>query len=194
MGYIVNCKLKSIARKATISEAELIEGLRSKKQSALEYLYDHYAHALYGIIVRIIPHEDMAEEVLQDGFMKIWEKIQSYDATKGRLFTWMLNIVRNLAIDKTRSKEFSQSRKTDDIDNFVSSLDSARNTELAVDAIGIKELLGKLPEEQRFVVEKIYLGGYTHAEVSDEFGLPLGTVKTRIRTAMIELRHLLQIN
>jgi len=126
--------------------------------------------------------------------MKIWEKIQSYDATKGRLFTWMLNIVRNLAIDKTRSKEFSQSRKTDDIDNFVSSLDSARNTELAVDAIGIKELLNKLPEEQRFVVEKIYLGGYTHAEVSDEFGLPLGTVKTRIRTAMIELRHLLQIN
>ncbi len=194
MGYIVDYKSKSIARKVTISETELIEGLRSKKQSALEYLYDHYTHALYGIIVRIIPNEDLAEEVLQDGFLKIWEKIQSYDPNKGRLFTWMLNLVRNLAIDKTRAKEFSQRRKTDGIDNFVSRLDQTNRVEQAVDAIGIKEVLKRLPEEQRLVIEKIYLGGFTHAEVSDEYGIPLGTVKTRVRAAMIELRHLLKVD
>ncbi len=136
----------------------------------------------------------MAEEVLQDGFLKIWEKIQSYDPNKGRLFTWMLNLVRNLAIDKTRSKEFSQSRKTDDIDNFVSRMDQTNSAEQAVDAIEIKEVLKKLPEEQRFVIEKIYLGGLTHKEVSDDYGIPLGTVKTRVRAAMFELRQLLKVD
>lgn len=131
--------------------------------------------------------------MLQDVFLRIWNKIESYDASKGRLFTWMLNIARNMAIDKTRSKEISKDRKTDDIDNLVSRIDRREQAEQNVDFIGLKEVLGRLSEEQKFVVEYLYLKGYTQSELADEFNIPLGTVKTRLRLGMIELRKQLKI-
>ena len=171
----------------------MVAGLRAKDSAALDYLYDHYAAALLGVVGRIIPNEDVAEEVLQDAFLKIWDKIDSYDASKGRLFTWMLNLTRNLAIDKTRSKEISKGKKTDDLSLLVNRIDNQEFVESQVEAIGLKELLARLPEEQRFVVEKIYLGGFTHAELAEEYNIPLGTVKTRLRSAMTELRAILNI-
>ncbi len=149
---------------------------------------------MYGIIFRIVKHEEVAEEILQDVFLKVWEKIGSYDSSKGKLFTWMLNIARNQAIDKTRSKEISKGRKTDDLDNLVSRIDSQEHAELQVDSIGLTELLDRLPEEQRFVVNYLYLKGYTQSELAEEFTIPLGTVKTRLRLALIELRTILRIN
>ena len=146
-----------------------------------------------GVISRIIKKEELAEEILQDVFLKIWDRIDSYDATKGKLFTWMLNIARNQAIDKTRSKEFSKGKKTEDIENFVSKVDKNDYTELSVESIGLSELLKQLPEDQRFVIDQHYLKGYTQAEVSEEFNLPLGTVKTRMRLAMKGLRNLLKL-
>lgn len=168
--------------------------MKNREQSALDYLYDHYSAALYGVIYRIVKKEALAEEVLQDVFLRIWDRIDGYDTQKGRLFTWMVNIARNLAIDKTRSKETSQNRKTDDIDNLVSRVDANENEQLSVDAIGLREVLIKLPEEQQFVVSQLYLQGYTQSEVANEFNIPLGTVKTRLRLAMITLRVLLNIS
>lgn len=103
----------------------------------------------------------------------------------------MLNIARNQAIDKTRSKEFSKDKKTGDIGNFVSRIDSEEFIEQRVEAIGMKEILKGLPEDQRFIIDQHYLKGYTQAEISEEFNLPLGTVKTRMRLAMKVLRKLL---
>ena len=171
----------------------MIRLLTQRDTSALDYLYDHYSSALYSIILRIIRKEDMAEEVLQDVFLKIWDRIASYDSSKGRLFTWMLNIARNQAIDKTRSKEMSQRRKTDDIDDLVNKVDRKEASELQIEAIGLKELLTKLPEEQRFVIDHLYLKGYTQSELAEQFGIPLGTVKTRTRMALIELRVMLNV-
>jgi RNA polymerase sigma factor (sigma-70 family) len=176
-----------------ISEEALVAALQRKERSALEYLYDHYSGALLGVISRILKKEELAEEVLQDVFLKIWDRIDTYDATKGKLFTWMLNIARNQSIDKTRSKEFSKGKKTDDIENLVSKVDRRDYTELPVEGIGLQEVLKQLPEEQRFVIDHHYLKGYTQAEMSEEFNLPLGTVKTRMRLAMKELRNLLKI-
>jgi len=133
----------------------------------------------------------MAEEVLQDVFLKIWDRIDSYDREKGKLFTWMVNIARNQAIDKTRSKEFNKGRQTGDLGKFVNKIDAKDHIELGVEAIGVRDLLYKLPEEQQFVIEKHYLRGYTQSEISEEFNLPLGTVKTRMRLAMQLLRNLL---
>jgi len=130
---------------------------------------------------------------LQDVFLRIWDRIDNYDAAKGRLFTWMLNIARNLAIDKTRSKEISKDRKTDDIDDLVNRIDRKQQSEQKVETIGLKEVLGRLSEEQKFVVEYLYLKGYTQSELADEFNIPLGTVKTRLRLAMIELRTFLRV-
>ena len=138
--------------------------------------------------------EDIAEELLQDVFLKIWDKIENYDAGKGKLFTWMLNIARNQAIDKTRSKEMNKGKKTDDIDNLVNRIDSKSYGELQVDAIGLKEVLDRLSKDQKFVVDHLYLKGYTQSELAEEFDIPLGTVKTRLRLAMVELRSFLSIN
>ena len=171
----------------------MVAALQQKDRSALEYLYDHYSGALLGVISRIIKKEELAEETLQDVFLKIWDRIDTYDASKGKLFTWMLNIARNQAIDKTRSKEFSKGKKTDDIENLVSKVDKSDYTETKVEGIGLQEVLKRLPEEQRFVIDQHYLKGYTQAEMAEEFNLPLGTVKTRMRLAMKELRNLLKI-
>jgi RNA polymerase sigma-70 factor (ECF subfamily) len=170
-----------------------VADLQRRNRSALEYLYDHYSGALLGVIARILKKEELAEEVLQDVFLKIWDKIDSYDPAKGKLFTWMLNIARNQAIDKTRSKEFSKGKKTGDIENFVNRVDRSNYLEQSVDAIGIKDVLRQLPEDQRFVIDQHYLKGYTQAEMAEEFNLPLGTVKTRMRLAMKELRNLLKL-
>ncbi len=105
----------------------------------------------------------------------------------------MLNLTRNLAIDKTRSKEISKDRKTDDIDNLVNRIDRKEQAEQNVETIGLKEVLTRLSDEQKFVVEYLYLKGYTQSELAKEFNIPLGTVKTRLRLAMIELRSLLKV-
>lgn len=167
--------------------------LKSQNTQALEYLYDHYSAALYGAISRIVQTEEMASEVLQDVFLKIWERIGSYDPAKGRLFTWMLNVARHQAIDKTRSKESRKGKKTDDIDLLVHKIDKSDFMEVSTDAIGLTEVLNKLNDDQRLVVDYLYLKGYTQSELAAEFGIPLGTVKTRLRAAMSQLRLLLDV-
>jgi RNA polymerase sigma factor (sigma-70 family) len=123
----------------------------------------------------------------------VWDRIDSYDASKGRLFTWMLNIARNQAIDQTRSKEFSKGKKTGDIDNYVNRIENEGYVEQKVEGIGLQNVLNTLPEDQRFIIDQHYLKGYTQAEIAEEFNLPLGTVKTRMRLAMKELRNLLKV-
>lgn len=175
-----------------IEESTLVAQLRSKDKLALEYLYDHYSGALYGAIYRIVKKEEVAEEVLQDVFLKIWNRIDSYDPSKGRLFTWMLNLAKNQAIDKIRSKEISRENKTGGIENYVSDVKTGEFAEQQVDSIGLKEVLAGLPPDQRFIVDHLYLKGYTQAEVAEEFDIPLGTVKTRLRIAMKQLRLILK--
>ena len=155
---------------------------------ALDYLYDHYSAALYGVILRVVKNDEIAEEVLQDVFMKIWNRFGSYDPGKGRLFTWMVNIARHQAIDKTRSKELSQDQKTGGLENVVSRIENSEFVEQRVEGIGVREILKSLPDEQQFVVEYLYFKGYTQSELADEFDIPLGTVKTRLRLAMQHLR------
>lgn len=147
---------------------------------------------MYGAVYRIVRKEEVAEEVLQDVFLKIWNRIDNYDPAKGRLFTWMLNLAKNQAIDKTRSKEISRENKTGGIENYVSDVKTGEFAEQQVDSIGLKEVLTSLPEDQRFVVDHLYLRGYTQAELADEFNIPLGTVKTRLRIAMKQLRLILK--
>jgi RNA polymerase sigma factor (sigma-70 family) len=165
-----------------------VKRLQARDKTALDYLYDHYSGAIYGVISRVIKTEEIAEEVLQDVFLKYWNKIDSYEPSKGKLFTWMLNIARNHAIDRTRSRELSKEKKTDGIENFVNNGDTSAIEETFSDSIGVKELLANLPEEQQFIVEHLYFKGYSQSELAEEFNIPLGTVKTRLRIAMQQLR------
>src|SRR5687768_13913477 len=97
---------KPVKRKTVLSENELIRALRNKERIGAEALYDMYSSSLYGIIYRIIQHEEISEDLLQETFIKIWNSFGSFDPEKGRLFTWMVNLARNLSIDKIRSKDF----------------------------------------------------------------------------------------
>ena len=101
--------------KIKYSEQELVGLLKEQNNDAFNYLYDHYSGALYTIINQIVPDKDTASDVLQEVFVNIWRKMNTYDETKGRLFTWMLNIGRNAAIDKVRSKGYRDNQRTQPI-------------------------------------------------------------------------------
>lgn len=175
-------------RKISLSENELILALRQKNKIGAEALYDMYSSSLYGIIYRIVQHEEIAEDLLQETFVKIWNSFSSFDSTKGRLFTWMVNVARNLSIDKIRSKDFRNNSKNQDLENTVNFIDEQQNTALNPDILGVKELVQKLKPEQKSILDLVYFRGYTHVEAAEELGIPLGTVKTRMRMAIITLR------
>lgn len=174
--------------KLTHTEEELVALLKDKDVVAYNVLYDNYSPALYGIVARIIPAEEIAQDILQDVFVKIWKSIDMYDKSKGRLYTWMLNIARNSAIDYSRSKQFKLENKIQDIDNSVYEVNSQTSTSFNSDTIGLKEEVVKLKEDYRIIIDFIYFKGYTQEETAKELNIPLGTVKTRIRAALIELR------
>ncbi len=172
-----------------IAEEDLISLLKEKSESAFSYLYDNYAGALLGIITRIVVDEDRANDVLQDTFVKIWKNVESYERGKGTLFTWMLNIARNSAIDSNRSKHVKYKIQMDE--RVVDNNNKVDNT-AQMDIIGLKETVLKLRHEYQNLIEFIYMKGFTQQEYADEFGIPLGTVKTRTRAALLELRNLLK--
>ena len=173
-------------------ENNLVSALKSKDQEAFRFLYDQYAAALFGVIKRIVVAPDLSEEVLHDAFVKIWENAHSYQPQKGRLFTWMLNICRNLAIDKIRSRNYKEARKTDQVADNVYIIDHQGHTKQNIEDIGVKELLSTLGDDQRLVIELLYFKGYTQSEIAEEYDIPLGTVKTRTRAALKQLRKLLK--
>ena len=176
-----------------IDQDQLVANLKAKQADSFSYLYQNYSGAIYGTILRIVSDEAVAQEALQDAFLKFWDKIEQFDNTKGRLFTWMANISRNLAIDKLRSKEMKKVGKTDNIETYVSGIEREHLSEQNVDAIGLKEALTSLREEERFILEMAYFKGYTQSEIADEHDIPLGTVKTRLRMGMKSLRTVLNV-
>lgn len=166
--------------------------LKNKDSKAFGYLYDNYSSALYGIIAQIVEDVDIANDVLQEVFINVWKKIESYDHTKGRLFTWMLNIARNASIDMLRSKSYQNSQKNQRIHDNIESGIAGQLAHLNIDNIGLKKVVEKLKEDYRVLIDLAYFKGYTHEEISAIEDIPLGTVKTRIRNALIQLRELLK--
>ena len=173
------------------SEEELVILLQNKDQKAFSYLYDNYAGALNGVIYRMVDNRELAEDILQEAFIKIWNNFSNYDHLKGRLFTWMLNITRNLTIDTLRSKGYKKQAKISSDENSVSNYTDDSKVAERFDSMGLRKQLVNLKPEQRSIIDLAYFNGYTQDEISKELGIPLGTVKTRMRTAILELRKIL---
>ena len=176
----------------TYTEHELVSLLKNRDSKAFSYLYDNYSGALNSIILQILNDVDLANDVLQEVFINIWKRIESYDATRGRLFTWMLNIARNASIDLLRSKQYQNSQKNRSLSDNVDIWLKSPSSEMDIDNIGLKKVLEKLKEEHRTLIELAYFKGYTHEEIAEIETIPLGTVKTRIRNALIQLRGYLK--
>ncbi|MDQ3551352.1 MAG: sigma-70 family RNA polymerase sigma factor [Bacteroidota bacterium] len=172
------------------TEESLIQQLKLHDEQAFNYLYDNYSKSLFGIIYQIIPTQEIAEDVVQQVFIKIWNNIDSFEPSKGRLYTWMINITRNQAIDYTRSKDFNRQEQTIAITKNVYNTES--NT-AAISDTGFKKILEQLPVEKRKLIELSYFLGYTQEEISKIMDIPLGTVKTRLRNTLIDLRKMMNL-
>lgn len=174
------------------TEEELVELLKQGDKSAFSYLYDHYSGALYSIIYKMISRQELAEDVLQEVFVKIWNSFSSYDSSKGRLFTWMVNIARNHTIDTIRSKSYKKQSKIQNEENAVGNVANNSNENNKFDSLGLRKQVTLLKEDQRQVIDLSYFEGYTQEEISKQLGIPLGTVKTRMRAGILVLKKLLQ--
>ena len=177
-----------MSRLHNYTEENLVKDLQADSREAFEYLYEHYSRALYGVIFRIVKDDEIAEDLLQEVFVKIHQNLASYSPKKGRIYTWMLNVARNAAIDKIRSKSYGKKMKTQSMENSVHAVSQSHQVETFVDHIGLEAELKKLTDHQRFLIRKIYFEGYTQADLAEELDIPLGTVKTRIRKAILDLR------
>ncbi|CAG5070026.1 hypothetical protein DYBT9623_02766 [Dyadobacter sp. CECT 9623] len=173
--------------KVKYSEEELVLALKRNERVAFDFLYDHYSGALFNIISKTLRDEEKAADVLQESFLKIWKNIASYNPEKGRLFTWIMNIARNGAIDAVRV----EGRKPimGDIDDMAVRNEKDSYEDLQTTSSDMKAIIDMLRPERKILIDMAYFQGYTHEEISEELSIPLGTVKSRIRTALQELKQ-----
>jgi RNA polymerase sigma-70 factor (ECF subfamily) len=173
-------------------DALLYERIRSKDRDALEIMYDRYEKLLYSFAYRITHDQTLAEEVLQDVFMKLWNGNRVFDSSKGKFTSWLLTITRNQAIDLIRKHKKMDTVEIMEKDSVLRSELSVENeVEWKVQGEILREAVSKLKNEQQEMIELFYFKGFTQQRISEEYQIPLGTVKGRIRLALKHLRSLL---
>jgi RNA polymerase sigma-70 factor, ECF subfamily len=174
-------------------DSALVERMKAGDESALSTLYDRYSPMLFGVLMRILKEREAAEEVLQDVFLQLWRNAARFDASRGSLPAWLMVISRNRAISRLRGRrdrEVMEEKEGDYANTFASAQNIEDDAARAELARGLKAALATLPAEQRQAVELAYFEGMTQSEIAARTGAPLGTVKTRVRTAMQSLRQL----
>jgi RNA polymerase sigma-70 factor (ECF subfamily) len=170
-------------------EAALVQRLYARDEQAMTLFYQYYHKSLYHFIWRVVRQNELAEDILQESMLKFWLSFAAYDARKGRLFTWALNLSRNLAIDKLREARYRQARRT------VSLAEADCNQLVATNSfqpehIGVREWLTALPASDRELLHTLYFEGYTQVEAAEHLQVPLGTVKSRVKRI---INHLAQV-
>ncbi len=176
-----------------MTQDDLLQLISKKDPKAFTFMYDMYSRSLFSVITNLVKQHEEAEDILQDVFVKAWKGIDSYDDSKGRFYTWMLNIARNAAIDRLRSKGYNNNKKNLPDDNFVHLLDKSNTLTDRIDSIGIREFVKKLKPKCIQLIELLFYKGYTQQEASEELEIPLGTVKTQNRNCIKDLRNYLQL-
>ena len=166
-------------------EKEIVSLLERGDKRAIKLLYENYADALYGVIKKIITDEDTAQDVLQESFVKIWRYSKKYDASKAKLFTWLYRIAYNSAIDKVRSLK---NKNNNEIQIETSSVYKITSNELNQDVLDIKKHLNALDEKYQIVLHALFFEGMTQQEASDELNIPMGTIKSRLKIGLRELK------
>lgn len=167
----------------------LISRMQEGSEMAFSRVYERYHKALHGVIYSVVKKEDVAEEILQDVFMKIWKNANSYDVDQGRFFTWALNISRNAAIDYLRSKAHKNESKNLSRDYFVNIPEEGTNEmEIQTDSLGIMKWVKKLEPMCIKVIDLIFFKGFTFKDASADLQIPEGTLKSRHRKCVKELR------
>ncbi len=190
--------LGSFSHKDSSNERDLIKRIKAGDTKALEELYDLYKSLLFGMIISIVKKQEEAEDLLQEVFMKIWEKAYSFDEERGNVYSWIVTLTRNKAIDRIRSKGFKTQKKASNTVNepdfFLEGdkFDPLETTIFSDRSELVKKALEEIPEKQSEVIKIAYYGGMTQSEISEHLDIPLGTVKTRTRQGLIKLKNILE--
>ncbi len=172
---------------STLLERHIVELLQEQNEKAISLLYEHYGETLYGVAYKVVKDEELAQDVLQESFVKIWKKGDSYDSTKAKLFTWLFRITRNTAIDKLRSLN-TKSDKEIQID--VSNVYNLGVDKIKPEFMDVREHLDKIEPKYQIVLDALFFQGMTQQEASDELDIPLGTIKSRLKIGLRELRKI----
>ncbi len=182
--------------RSAVAEAELLEEIAHGSERALSRLYDHYSRLLYSLILAILKDPRDAEEVLQEVFLQVWRLAGRYDSRRGSPYKWLVTLARSRSIDRTRSKNFTRHRETQEILDLLDGWSDASQAS-QLDAVlmleraeAVREVLARIPPEQHQVMALAYFGGHTQSEIARRLEIPLGTVKSRMRHGLIALRQL----
>jgi RNA polymerase sigma-70 factor (ECF subfamily) len=190
--------IAGLAVQSKEKEREWMYRLQNGDTKALRLLYDKYKSLLYGLIVSILKNREEAEDCLQEVFTQIWEKADQFDASRGNVYSFLVTMARNKAIDRTRSRAFKDADKEDHIINDSTFTPESNknnpfeNLKLSERASLVREALNKLDNKKRKVLYIAYFNGLTQSEISEKMDIPLGTVKYRMRQGMIKLREFLK--
>ncbi|MGB5377274.1 RNA polymerase sigma factor [Muriicola sp.] len=168
-------------------EKHIVELLLERNDKAISLLYDHYGDTLFGVAYKVVKDEELAQDIVQESFVKIWKKSDTYDPSKAKLFTWLFRITRNTAIDKLRSVK-TKTDKEIQIDNsnvYKIGVDSIRP-----ELMDIQENLDKIESKYQIVLDALFFQGMTQQEASEELDIPLGTIKSRLKIGLRELKKI----
>ena len=170
----------------------IVDALRTNPRRAVELILEKYGDALLGNLLHLVGRKEVAEDLLQETFVKVWNNAASYDASRGRVYTWLLNIARHTALDKLRTQKYNRHQKSLFMPPTVSN-SAAWSEEMKTSDVGLHQQINKLDEKYRQIIDLVYLNGYTQSEVTEALGIPLGTVKSRVKIAIRELRKFLDV-
>jgi len=168
-------------------EKDIVYLLERGDKKAITLLYENYADSLYGVIQKVISDEDIAQDVLQETFVKIWRYAKKYDSNKAKLFTWLYRIAYNTAIDKVRSLK---NKTTKEVQIETSTVYKITTNQLNDDVLDIQKHLKTLDEKYQIVINALFFEGMTQQEASDELNIPLGTIKSRLKIGLRELKKI----
>jgi RNA polymerase sigma-70 factor (ECF subfamily) len=175
---------------STLLEKHIVELLLESNEKAVSLLYDHYSDTLFGIALKIVKDSDLAQDVLQESFVKIWQKGTTYDPAKAKLFTWLLRIVRNTAIDKMRSLG---SKTNSEIQMDISDVYNLGSEEIRPEFLDIQQNLDKIDPRYKEVLEALFIQGMTQQEASETLNIPLGTIKSRLKIGLREMKKIYSV-
>lgn len=199
MLFFILSTIGKVLTKDEQRDRNIMARIKARDASALSELYDQYSRLLFGLILSILKKRVEAEDTLQEVFTQIWEKAEQFDLERGTVYSWIVSLTRNKAIDRLRSKVYKEQKKQSaSLDNkdvfyplYSDETDPLEQTILTDRAKKLRDALDQISDKQRKVLQVAYFNGMSQSEIADEYDIPLGTVKTRMRDGMIKLRELL---
>ncbi len=171
-------------------DTELMRRVTAQDQQAFGTLYDYYGKAIYSLAYRILQEPSLAEEVTQDTLLKVWQRRTTWDPQKGTLKNWLLAITHFTAVDRLRAERRQPNLHPESIEDSEDRLPLPNGDFAWQDGVALRMMLVQLPDEQASLIELAFFRGMTHSQIAETTHIPLGTVKTRLRSALQRLREM----